>query len=29
MVLAGPGRHRLRLLDLGGRVIDQVLFTIR
>ena len=29
MVLAGPGRHRLRLLDLDGRVIDQVLFTIR
>ncbi|WP_256731470.1 penicillin-binding transpeptidase domain-containing protein, partial [Sphingomonas sp. dw_22] len=29
MVLAPPGRHRLRLVDLGGRVVDQILFTIR
>lgn len=28
-ILAGPGRHRLRLTDIGGRVVDQVLFTIR
>ena len=29
MVLAGPGRHRLRLVDTSGRVVDQVLFTVR
>ncbi|MFL9839705.1 penicillin-binding protein 1C [Sphingomonas sp. ST-64] len=29
MVLAGPGRHRLRLIAPGGRVSDQVLFTVR
>lgn len=29
MVLAGPGRHRLRLVDPGGRVVDQLLFTVR
>ncbi|WP_261293593.1 penicillin-binding protein 1C [Sphingomonas hylomeconis] len=29
LVLAGPGKHRLRLIDLTGRVIDQVIFTIR
>ncbi len=29
MLLAGPGRHRLRLLDLGGKVVDQVMFTVR
>lgn len=29
MVLAGPGRHRLRLIAPGGRVVDQVLFTVR
>ncbi|OYY79707.1 MAG: penicillin-binding protein 1C [Sphingomonas sp. 28-62-20] len=29
LVLAGPGRHQLRLVDLGGRVVDQVVFTIR
>ncbi|WP_343520818.1 penicillin-binding protein 1C [Sphingomonas sp.] len=29
MVLAGPGRHRLRLVEPGGRVVDQVLFTVR
>jgi len=28
-IIAGPGRHRLRLTDVGGRVVDQVLFTIR
>ncbi len=28
-VLAGPGRHRLALLDPSGRVIDQVRFTVR
>ncbi|WP_294079410.1 penicillin-binding protein 1C [Sphingomonas sp.] len=29
MVLAGPGRHRLRLIAPGGRVVDQVMFTVR
>ena len=29
MILAGPGRHRLRLIEPGGRVVDQVLFTVR
>ena len=29
MVLAGPGQHRLRLVDPGGRVVDQLLFTVR
>jgi penicillin-binding protein 1C len=28
-ILAAPGQHRLRLVDVGGRVVDQVLFTIR
>ena len=28
-VLAGPGMHRLALVDPGGRVIDQVRFTVR
>ena len=28
-VLAGPGTHQLALLDPGGRVIDQVRFTVR
>ena len=28
-ILAAPGQHRLRLVDLGGRVVDQVRFTIR
>ncbi|UZK67965.1 penicillin-binding protein 1C [Sphingomonas sp. M1-B02] len=23
------GQHRLRLIDLGGRVVDQILFTVR
>ncbi|OYY78332.1 MAG: penicillin-binding protein 1C [Sphingomonas sp. 28-62-20] len=29
LLLAGPGRHRLRLIDLSGRVVDQVIFTMR
>jgi penicillin-binding protein 1C len=29
MVLAGPGQHRLRLIDASGRVVDQVMFTVR
>jgi penicillin-binding protein 1C len=29
LVLAGPGRHRLRLVDIAGRVVDQVVFTMR
>ena len=29
MVLAGPGRHRLRLIGPDGRVVDQILFTVR
>lgn len=29
LVLAPRGRHRLQLVDLGGQVIDQLLFTIR
>ena len=28
-VLAGPGVHRLALLDPSGRTIDQVRFTVR
>jgi len=28
-VLAGPGLHRVRLVDLDGKVVDQVLFTMR
>ena len=28
-VLPAPGLHRLRLVDLGGKVVDQVLFTVR
>ncbi|MEO5867110.1 MAG: penicillin-binding transpeptidase domain-containing protein, partial [Sphingomonas sp.] len=28
-ILAPPGQHRLRLIDIGGHVVDQVLFTIR
>ena len=26
---AARGQHRLRLIDLGGRVVDQILFTVR
>ena len=29
LILPGPGQHRLRLVDLAGRVVDQVVFTIR
>ncbi|MBO9621754.1 MAG: penicillin-binding protein 1C [Sphingomonas sp.] len=29
LVQAPPGQHRLRLVDLGGRVVDQILFTVR
>jgi penicillin-binding protein 1C len=29
LVMAGPGAHQLALLDPGGRVIDQVRFTVR
>ncbi len=29
LVLAAPGLHRLRLVDVAGRVVDQVRFTIR
>lgn len=29
MMMAGPGRHQLQLIDLGGRIVDQVVFTMR
>jgi penicillin-binding protein 1C len=29
LVFAPPGKHRLRLTDLAGNVVDQVLFTVR
>jgi penicillin-binding protein 1C len=29
LILPGPGQHRLRLVDIAGRVVDQVVFTIR
>ncbi len=29
MILPGPGRHRLALVDLGGKVVDQIVFTMR
>jgi penicillin-binding protein 1C len=29
LALPAPGAHRLRLVDPGGRVVDQVLFTVR
>ena len=29
LFMAPPGRHRLRLTDAAGRVVDQVAFTIR
>ncbi len=29
MLATAPGAHRLALIDAGGRVIDQVLFTVR
>ena len=28
-ILAGPGVHRVRLVDLDGRTVDQVIFTMR
>ena len=28
-MIAGPGQHLLRLVDLEGRVVDQVRFTVR
>jgi penicillin-binding protein 1C len=28
-LIAGPGRHLLRLVDLDGTIVDQVRFTIR
>jgi penicillin-binding protein 1C len=29
LFLPRPGQHRLRLVDIGGRVVDQILFTVR
>ncbi len=29
LVLAAPGRHRLRLIDASGAVVDEVIFTMR
>ncbi|MDQ0248369.1 penicillin-binding protein 1C [Sphingomonas kyeonggiensis] len=29
LILAPPGKHRLALVDLDGKTVDQVLFTIR
>jgi len=29
LILAGPGIHRLQLVDIAGHVIDQVVFTVR
>lgn len=29
LILAGPGRHMLKLTDVSGRVVDQVMFTVR
>ncbi len=29
LILAGPGLHRLSLLDPGGRIIDRIRFTVR
>lgn len=29
LLLPQRGQHRLRLVDLGGRVVDQILFTVR
>ena len=29
MLLTAPGAHRLALVDVNGRVVDQVLFTVR
>ncbi|MET0246083.1 MAG: penicillin-binding protein 1C, partial [Sphingomonas sp.] len=29
MIEAVRGRHQLRLVDLSGRVVDQIIFTVR
>jgi len=29
LVLAGPGSHRLKLIDPAGRVVDSLMFTVR
>lgn len=29
LVLAAPGQHRLRLVDSTGRIVDQIVFTVR
>ncbi|MBY8822260.1 penicillin-binding protein 1C [Sphingomonas colocasiae] len=29
LVLAGPGAHRLKLVDPGGKVVDSLIFTVR
>ena len=29
LVMAAPGVHRLRLVDVAGQVVDQIRFTIR
>jgi penicillin-binding protein 1C len=29
LILPQRGQHRLKLVDLGGRVVDQILFTVR
>jgi penicillin-binding protein 1C len=29
LVLAGPGKHQLQLVDIAGKVVDQVVFTMR
>lgn len=29
LVIAAPGRHRLALVEPGGRIVDRVLFTVR
>lgn len=29
LVMAGPGRHRLLLVDAAGKAVDQVLFSVR
>ncbi len=29
LLLPGPGLHRVQLVDAGGRIVDQILFTVR
>jgi penicillin-binding protein 1C len=29
LIVTPPGKHRLRLVDISGRVVDQILFTVR